>query len=491
MPGPLAKRRLTATATAAALLGAWLIMHPPVAHHANSDLYGHLSVARHLVRGDGFVSDVVYPLSLAFSFAASVPQPMIHRPPGYPLLQTLPVFLAGDDPARAERLAGYLTVLLLGGLVWLGVGFALQIGRGDAVLPWLVVLLINPLLHMTVGWAQVEIAVALLLMLLWIRLRDAGDDREQTAADRCGILDGLLAGGVALLRADLFWLPWLWLVWGGHRRGRPLIVAILCWAMILAPWWIRNAILTGDPFFTLQAHGEQLKETVLWPGYAIYASLSPESFWHTLMHDPGLILRKTISGLRYYITRLDGWLPVSLWVSGGLAALLGLSAHRNRREPLFVLGGSLVLLTLVYSPLSHTLRYMAVILPVLSLELWSATAARLVHNRLGRTGRYLSLIVLTAACVWILPAAMPGWERARDHAAASAKTLPNALTRLADTPPGPVFTDSAALLWYGDRSGVWLSEDGEVKAKIRTLIPDMKRAPTVSQDPNAGGSGDD
>ncbi len=487
MPGPLAKRRLTATAAAVALLGAWLIMHPPIAHHANSDLYGHLSVARHLVRGDGFVNDVVYPLSLAFPFAASVPQPMIHRPPGYPLLLTLPVVLAGDDPARAQRLAGYLTVLLLGGLAWLGVRFALQVGRGDVVVPWLVVLLINPLLHMTVGWAQVEIAVALLLMLLWIRLQD----QARTITTRCAILDGLLAGGVALLRADLFWLPWLWLVWRGQRRGQPLIIAMICWAAVLAPWWIRNALLTGDPFFTLQAHGEQLKETVLWPGYAIYVSLSPESFWHTLIHDPGLILRKMISGLRYYITRLDGWLPVSLWVSGGFAAVLGLRAHRNRRNPLLVLGVSLALLTLAYSPLSHTLRYMAVILPVLSLELWSATAARLEHNRLGRAGRYLSLVVLTAACVWILPAAMPGWERARDHAAASAKTLPDALTRLADTPSGPVFTDSAALLWYGDRSGVWLHENSETKAEIRTLIPDMKKAPTVSQGPNADGSGAD
>ncbi|MBC8425406.1 hypothetical protein H8E07_14900, partial [bacterium] len=347
MPGPLAKRRLTATAAAVALLGAWLIMHPPIAHHANSDLYGHLSVARHLVRGDGFVNDVVYPLSLAFPFAASVPQPMIHRPPGYPLLLTLPVVLAGDDPARAQRLAGYLTVLLLGGLAWLGVRFALQVGRGDVVVPWLVVLLINPLLHMTVGWAQVEIAVALLLMLLWIRLQD----QARTITTRCAILDGLLAGGVALLRADLFWLPWLWLVWRGQRRGQPLIIAMICWAAVLAPWWTRNALLTGDPFFTLQAHGEQLKETVLWPGYAIYVSLSPESFWHTLIHDPGLILRKMISGLRYYITRLDGWLPVSLWVSGGFAAVFGFGAPPKRRDPLLAPGGHPPLPTPAYSPL--------------------------------------------------------------------------------------------------------------------------------------------
>ena len=59
-----------------------------------------------LVRADsayyqhGFVTDVVYPLSLAFPFAARVPQPLVHRPPGYPLLLTGPVALSGVDGSR-------------------------------------------------------------------------------------------------------------------------------------------------------------------------------------------------------------------------------------------------------------------------------------------------------------------------------------------------------------------------------------------------------
>ena len=491
MPGPLATRRMLATAATLALLGAWMVTCPPVAHHAASDLYGHLGVARHLVEGDGFLNDTVYPISLTFPFAADVPQPLIHRPPGYPLLMTLPVSLAGDDPALAERLAGIMSVVLLGLVAWLGAGYALRIGRGDIVLPWLIVLLVNPLLHMTVGWAQVEIPTALLLTWLWMRMR--GDDPSDADQGhlRTNILDGLLAGGIALLRADLFWLPWLWLIWIGRRRGRPLMVALACWTIVLAPWLIRNLALTGDPFFTLQSHAEHLKETVLWPGYAIYTSLSPESFWHTLMNDPLLIVRKTLTGLRYYLTRLDGWLPVTLWGTGGLAAVLRSRSRLDRLDPLLVLGLSLILLTLLYAPLSHTLRYMAVILPVLSLELWLAIATTLEDRRADRFRRNLILALLTAACVWILPAAMPGWERARDHAAASARDLPDALLRLEKAPAGPIFTDSAALLWYGDRSGVFSLGNDEITQTIRTMIPDMKRAPTISQGPNAGVSGDD
>ncbi|MBU1676219.1 hypothetical protein KKA85_10610, partial [bacterium] len=316
-----------------------------------------------------------------------------------------------------------------------------------------------------------------------------------TPAARAAAANGLLAGAIALLRADLFWLPWLWMIWPGRLRGRrQLLVAALCWAAVLAPWWIRNAALSGNPFFTLQAYAEHLKETPAWPGYSIYASLDPQSIWHTLSHDPALIARKTLAGLRYYLTRLDGWLPVVLWVCGCLAAAVRFRRTRRFSDPLPVLGVSLAAMTLAYAPISYTLRYMAVVLPVLTLEMWSAVSGELaarLPGRGGRTRRIALLVALTAACIWFLPARMPGWERARDEAARSASTLPAALENLEKIPPGPLFTDSAALLWYGNRAGVWLPERSAVEREIRASIPEMARAPIIRQDPTAGGSGND
>lgn len=481
--------RILAVLVGAALAGAWWLAHDPPLHHAGSDLYGHLGVARHLVRGDGFVNDAVYPLSLAFPFAARVPQPLVHRPPGYPLLLTAPVALSGGDPARAERLVAALTVLLLAGIAGFGARGALAAGREDVILPWLLLLLVNPLLHMTVGWSQVEIPTALLLIWLWTRLR-ARDDRDAVGAGPA-LLDGTLAAGVALLRPELAWLPWLWLLWLGRRRGRALAASAGAWAALLAPWWIRNLLVTGNPVFTLQAYAEHLKQTPDWPGYAIYGSLQPETIWQTLARTPATMLDKTLAGLRYYLARLDDWLPTTLWLLGGLGGVSRLVAKRDRRDPLLVLGASLALMTLLYAPLSHTLRYMAVILPVLSLELWRAFAEGLAARGGGRPATALALALATAAVLWLTPAGMPGWLRARDAAADSAARLPAALTRLAETPAGPVFTDSAALLWHGDRAGVWIPEGVDMEAEIRRRVPDMERAPTVSQGPNAGGSGDD
>ncbi len=81
----------------------WAVLHAPVPPDPNADLYDNLSVARHLVRGEGFLCDLAYPLSFAFPFAARVPQPLIHRPPGQPLLLTLPVLAARGDREAAVR----------------------------------------------------------------------------------------------------------------------------------------------------------------------------------------------------------------------------------------------------------------------------------------------------------------------------------------------------------------------------------------------------
>jgi len=494
MPRGATLRRMLALAAALALAGAWLAARETPPHDAGSDLYTHLSVARHLERGEGFLCDMAYPLSLTFPFAARVPQPLVHRPPGYPLLMTLPVAAGGDDPARTEALAGRLSLLLLALTALCGAAHALGRGRGDVLLPWLAVMLVNPLLHMTVGWAQVEIPTALLLLWLWIRLKDAAASPAGRSSVRAAALSGFLAGAIALLRGDLFWLPWLWMIWPGRLRDRRgLTVAAACWAVLLAPWWIRNAVLCGDPLFTLQAYAEHLKQTPAWPGYSIYASLSPESFWHTLGHDPGLILRKALAGLRYYATRLDAWLPAVLWGCGALAAVLRFRRSRRLDDPLPVLGASLAAMILAYAAFSYTLRYLAVLLPVLTLEMWLAVAretdVRLTGPR-GRAARLAVLAAVTVASIWILPARMPGWERARDAAARSAARLPAALERLEQAPEGPIFTDSAALLWYGKRAGVWLPGPETHERAIRALLPEMTRAPTVRQGPDDDGSGE-
>ncbi|MFO7654251.1 MAG: hypothetical protein R6X25_10580 [Candidatus Krumholzibacteriia bacterium] len=304
-------------AVAAAFTAVWLALHPPPPLLPTADVYSHLSVARHLVAGDGFVTDVTYPLSFAFPFARRLPQPLIHRPPGYALLLAVPVAAARGDPGASLSGLRALHAVLLAALVWLGINAAWRSGRAWSALPWLVLVAATPLLAFSVGWGEVEVPAALLLMGLWLGRRPAA-----AAGDRgAGLLYGLGAGFLTLLRVDLVWVPVLW--WAAtairpaaprgagpppamarpagsypaapRRATTPRIVsaaiAAVVWLVVVAPWAIRNAAVTGDPFFALQTHAEHLKDTRAFPGYTIYRGLEPESLATSLQERPEILAR--------------------------------------------------------------------------------------------------------------------------------------------------------------------------------------------------------
>ncbi|MDO9694023.1 MAG: hypothetical protein Q7W56_04780 [Candidatus Latescibacteria bacterium] len=474
------RRSATIAAAAVAFTLVWIVLHPATPSPPDSDLYTHLATARHLVRGEGFLNDVVYPLSLSFPFADRAPQPLIHRPPGYPVLLTLPVGLSGDDPHRAEVLTRLLQAALLGLTVAAGMAALQRRGRLDAALPWCATLLLSPLLAMTAGWSQVETPVALLLLLLWVRRRDGA-----TPSASATVFDGLLAAAVALLRTDLIWVPWLWLLLTGCR-GRALLRTAAVWALVMAPWWVRNLVVTGQPFFALQAYAEHLKGTAQLPGYAAYLRESPEWLGATLLRRPDVLFGKAVQGLVYYLARLDNWLPWGMLAAGVAAAFVRRPGGARTLRPTALLAGTLALMVIVYAPFSHDLRHLAVLLPAAAWELWLLLADRLREVRpAARPSARAAVLVATAALALALtPARLPGWDQARERAIAAAPGMPTAVARCRDLPPGPILTDSAALLWHARRAGVWWPREAGDAAQLRRHHPWLAEAPFVMQAPD-------
>jgi hypothetical protein len=480
-------------------LAAWLLWQSPPAHLPTSDLFTHLCVARHLADGDGFLNDIVYPLSLAFPFAAHVPQPLIHRGPLYAMLLVGTIWTGGHDPGAALAGVWWLHVGLLGWIVVLALRHLLRLGLAEAILAWLLLFGSSRLLAMSIGWGQIEIVAAALLTLLWLRWRQR---REAIRNGRRGVfdapepirlgtaaLDGALAAALTLLRPDLFWIPMLW--WSAGRRSagrRATAVAAIVWLALLTPWIARNTALTGQPFFSLQAYGEQLKQTADWPEYTIYRSLSPEPFLTTLQERPGLVLRKTAAGLRFYLTHLGHWLPwpvLAVWVAlifkhRGPFRRRG-QGRRRRFTGLETLLLTLGLLMVQYAPLSHTLRHLVILLPVVSLEICLAAAVWLSERRprWRASGRAVLLGVAALGCIWALPARLPDWQKAAEAASRAAAPIAKAASELELQPAGPIFTDTAALCWWSGRPGVWSPLDGEVEARIRRLVPEMATAPVI------------
>lgn len=444
------------------LFTAWSTLHEARPPEPSADLFTHLSVARHLVRGEGFQTDVTYPLSFAWPFARALPQPLVHRRPGLALLLTGPVAAAGGDPVRALAHTRLLMVVLLAALAGLGAGALLKRGEPAAMAPWLLLVGTHPLLGYAVDWGFEELPAGLLLLALWLRRRSPRR------------LDGLMVGLLGLLRLELLILPILWWSLTGARFRAllpPLVVALA----VLLPWAIRDLMVTGQPVFLVQGQAELVKDTREWPGYSVYRGLDPQPTWHTLRTAGNSVLRKSWRGLRFFRTEAGGLVPWPVaWGAVLAVATVILLRLRGRAGPpalgaWALLGLSLGLLAGLYAFFDHSLRHLLVVAPAL---LWET--ARLLATAGRRTRQPLATALLPLALVanllWLFPSSLPGWRFAAREAQRLAPEAPvRAAALMADPAPVP-FVSDAASPWYADRPAVWEPTDPAVAARIRRWL---------------------
>jgi len=195
------------------------------------------------------------------------------------------------------------------------------------------------------------------------------------------------------------------------------------------------------------------------------------------------VLSKFRLGLAYYISRVDEWLPWPLWAVAAVSLLRRLPG-RSRLRPVAWLLVSFALMTLEYAPLSHTLRYMAVLLPVLGWEIWMEMDERLATLRpgLGATARGAVLLGCAVAILALTPPRLGGWDAGRTEALEARAALPAAVAAAKALPPGPIFTDSPAVLWHARRCGVWSPLDRQVEKKLRETAPCLADAPVILQE---------
>ena len=485
-------RRLTLAAGLAAALvvaAGWPATHAAKPLLPTDDLYEHLTVTRHLARGEGFLCDVAYPLSFAWPFARKLPQPLVHRPPAWPVALLLPYAAVHGEPARVPGAVRALQVVFLALIAGLGAAAWTRRGHVGAAAAWLAALLVCPLWPYAVDWGQAELPAAALLLAFWLRHRDGPAHPGPT--------DGLLTGLLAMLRPELIWLPIFWGLWWHRRAGhaaaggrRGWVWAAVVALCLVAPWTVRNARLTGDPFFSVQAAAELVKDTRTWPGYDVYRQLEPQPAARALRDDPESLARKTARGLRFYGQEWPGLLPWSLpllLLAGAVGARRSAkvrpgadsAGHRWPRDPATVALVSLMALAAFHAPLDHSLRHLLVLVPVLAWEAapwlgewpWSWWRER-PGGRLGGLGLRALAALAVAVPVLLLTVREPtGWAgAAREAIAQQGPSLAEA-ARLRSAPPEEVlFAETSAAPWLADRAAVWSPLDAPTAARIRAWL---------------------
>jgi 4-amino-4-deoxy-L-arabinose transferase-like glycosyltransferase len=224
---------------AAVAFAIWFLAHQGLPWKLwSGDACEYAEMGRRLAAGEGFTTGVIYPAEL--SFGAGEDKPAVMRPPAWPVALAAVFSVAGPTDAAAHALTGALfagTAALTAalGATLAGPAVGALAGITLATTPAFLGLAMDPVS---------ETPFAFLVTLAFLMFARGGP----------AFAIGLICGAAYLTRYNgLLLLPvfaaLLW--WHAPRSLRPALLCCAGFALVAMPWWIRNLLIAGDPFYTL------------------------------------------------------------------------------------------------------------------------------------------------------------------------------------------------------------------------------------------------
>jgi 4-amino-4-deoxy-L-arabinose transferase-like glycosyltransferase len=323
-----------------AAAGGWLYESRGLDFHLISgDAYQYAIVARRLAAGEGFTTGVIFPAEI--SFGVGPQHPSLVRPPLWPMALATVFAVTGPKVAAVE---GLLFLAFAATVVTAGALAARLAGPWTAALTGLAVAACPQLrLYTLDGVTEVPFALCVTAVFLLC------------ARGAHPIALGIACGCAYLTRYNgiVLGLP-VALTLLSQRRLRPFLLCGLGFAAIVSPWWIRNLVVTGDPFYSLY-------NLTLWfapatrPGFSLNYMIEPDLTSAAAMHP--------FEKVGIQLPQLLRQFPL---VSANPAACLGvvLGALRRERLSLGFLGVA-VAMTLISAVVLARGRYFVPFLPVL------------------------------------------------------------------------------------------------------------------------------
>jgi 4-amino-4-deoxy-L-arabinose transferase-like glycosyltransferase len=301
----------------AAGIAAWSYEHRGISWQLHSrDAFQYAEMGRRLAEGEGFTTGVIHPAELRFG--AGEDHPAVYRPPFWPLLLAATFLVTGPEEWAVSGAVGiaYLGVVAAAtALAWVLGGPMLGALVGSTVA---LSQSVRDLAMDGVSETCFALIVTLVLLLQARRTRP--------------IWIGIACGLAYLTRYNgLLLLPGIVVAQLLEKRSLRSIAGLLTgFVIIVAPWWIRNALVAENPFYSLLNLNLGIT-----PGYRLNASLlfmlDPEpsdemSPWSKLVVQLPQILRH--------------W-PLAAW---NLPACIGILVGCARRDRLAV-GFAVILAT--------------------------------------------------------------------------------------------------------------------------------------------------
>ncbi|GAB4346811.1 MAG: hypothetical protein Kow0099_28360 [Candidatus Abyssubacteria bacterium] len=401
----------------------------------------HISqLARNLSRGEGFTTKALVPVDLAIDPRIE-DHPDCWRDPLFPLM-VCAVYLVTGAREHGGVLVSGLFFVLLAPLSYL---FARNMcGRAAGISASLVTMILPQMWDYSLH-ALTEMPFAFMLAALLYALH----------AGASPMLTGIVFGLCYLTRHNaIVFLPVvIWYLVAVDARTRREMGRFAVGALAVAlPWLVRNAVVTGNPLFSLQNFNLAMF-TETYPGYTIYASFDRVNVFATLWEHPGEMFEKYTRGLNYLTGELVSLTHPLILLSFVGGALAFRAARRSR----FLLYALLIMIMIQFhlvaasvSPVESLNRYFVPFIPVIV-----AFAVFALFQRLPMNPQLWALQVLMAVLVVVVIAISddPGWNINYGAIRAIGEEEVEYIRRLEE---GPVVTDQPwELAWKADRIAIW------------------------------------
>lgn len=399
-------------------------------------------IGREVSRGRGLTTKFIRPAALRFN-SDLLHFPELTYPPLYPLILGVAIKYLGDRDLTLVLVSAFFFFATVPLLWSMTVRFA---GRPVAAL---VILLytINPIsLRYSVNGGPVTFSAFLALGFLFFLFRSENEGGLWFLAA------GLAAGLAYLTRYGygLWVIPGGVLLWLNPRpgRGRRLGLFLAGFFLPLIPWLIRNWVVAGNPFFTLQGFKPAMF-TAGAPGHLLWRGFSADSL--QVPRRLFFIVRKFLISFR------ESYLNILL-LTGNFAGVFTITAvfHRFRRRGLdnfkYCLYLMIILEAVYFSLFRPTWNGRAAFLPgavlVAGVFLADLLRKRSRRARMLLLGFFLLLCLIPVSDKFSRGRIPRGGFYNLDNIRAVSRCLPPGDLLVSDIP--------WACAWYGDLPCLWL-----------------------------------